>query len=472
MGGGRRRMNRRAAWYDARRMADREQLAQVAEQFRASGLLGKPGTLSRLFDFLLARTLAGDAPKEIEIALEVFGKAPTFDVSQDAVVRVYVHKLRRRLEDFHAKSADPSIGKLAIPKGEYRIVLEPPPVQASAFVPSAPAVLEPSRARAWMWAALALAIGLVIGSVVALLVSRSAIDPGLRTVRASAIWAPLLADDVPVTIVVGDYYLLGENDPNGGVRRLVREFNINSHTEFLEYAELDPELTQKYRNLNLTYLPTSSAFVVQDIAPILGRRKRVNVTLMSNFDVSLLKSTHVIYVGFFSGLGLLGDPVFAASRVSPGGSFDELVDRTTNTTYLSTAMPLQGGDSSYRDYAYFSTFEGPAGHRVLVIAGTRDSGVRQMGEILSQSRTLDELAKQAGAQANGQAQFESLYEVYGVAQASIKAKLLFASPMRDVNVWMPPIKETASTYSPSPAISGGGLGVGASVHAADFRSPK
>src|SRR5687768_9087665 len=113
---GRRRMNRRAAWYDARRMADREQLAQVAEQFRASGLLGKPGTLSRLFDFLLARTLAGDAPKEIEIALEVFGKAPTFDVSQDAVVRVYVHKLRRRLEDFHAKSADPSIGKLAIPK--------------------------------------------------------------------------------------------------------------------------------------------------------------------------------------------------------------------------------------------------------------------------------------------------------------------------------------------------------------------
>ena len=47
-----------------------DELTQHAEQFRASGLLGKPGTLSRLFDFLLARSLEGDAPKETEIALQ------------------------------------------------------------------------------------------------------------------------------------------------------------------------------------------------------------------------------------------------------------------------------------------------------------------------------------------------------------------------------------------------------------------
>jgi hypothetical protein len=264
-----------------------------------------------------------------------------------------------------------------------------------------------------------------------LLASRFSENAELRALRANPIWEPLLADDVPITIVVGDYYLLGEADESGSVRRLVREFFINSHSDFLEYAELDPQLTQKYRNLNLTYLPTSSAFALQDIAPILGRRKRVSVTMMSSLDVSLLRSTHVIYVGFISGLGVLGDPVFAASRISPGGSFDELVDSRTNTTYLSTAMPLRGGDSSFRDYAYFSTFEGPSGHRVLVIAGTRDTGVRQMGEILSQPATLDELTQRAGQVR----QFESLYEIYGVAHATIKAKLLFASPMRDVNVW-------------------------------------
>ena len=87
----------------------------------------------------------------------------------------------------------------------------------------------------------------------------------LRSVRASTVWAPLLDDDLPITIVVGDYYLLGETDENGNVRRLVREFFINSHSDFLDHAELDPQLMQKYRNLNLTYLPTSSAFALQDI---------------------------------------------------------------------------------------------------------------------------------------------------------------------------------------------------------------
>jgi hypothetical protein len=410
-------------------MADREQLAAAAEQFRASGLLGKPGSLSRLFDFLLARTLAGDAPKEIEIALEVFGKSPAFDVSQDAVVRVYVHKLRRRLDEFHAKSGNSAIGRLAIPKGEYRIVFERPTLEADATLASVP----PSAARShrWTFPVLGLLAGLLIGGAIAFLAVKFNEDSGLRNLRASSVWAPLLEDDIPITIVVGDYYLLGETDQSGNVRRLVREFFINSHSDFLDHAELDPQLMQRYRNLNLTYLPTSSAFALQDIAPILGRTKRVRVTLMSSLDMSLLKTTHVVYIGFISGFGMLGDSVFAASRVSPGGSFDELVDSKTNVTYLSTAMPAQGGDSSYRDYAYFSTFEGPAGHRVVVIAGTRDTGVRQMGEILSQPESLAELTAKA---AKGDS-FESLYEVFGVAQASMKAKLLFVSPMRNVNVW-------------------------------------
>ena len=70
-----------------------DELQRQAEQFRASGLLGKPGALSRLFDFLLLRSLSGEVPKEIEIALQVFGKGANFDVAQDSVVRVYVHKL-------------------------------------------------------------------------------------------------------------------------------------------------------------------------------------------------------------------------------------------------------------------------------------------------------------------------------------------------------------------------------------------
>src|SRR5688572_838313 len=126
-------------------VAPPDELTHHAEQFRASGLLGKPGTLSRLFDFLLARSLEGDAPKETEIALQVFGKSPSFDVSQDAVVRVYVHKLRRRLEEFNARTAGSA--KIVIPKGEYRVLLERPAVAPAAE----PAPIPKTRSRRTSW---------------------------------------------------------------------------------------------------------------------------------------------------------------------------------------------------------------------------------------------------------------------------------------------------------------------------------
>ena len=74
-----------------------DELVSEAARLRASGALGKPGPLSRLFEFLLGRS-GGSTPKEIEIAVAVFNKKSDFDIGQDALVRVYVHKLRKRLD--------------------------------------------------------------------------------------------------------------------------------------------------------------------------------------------------------------------------------------------------------------------------------------------------------------------------------------------------------------------------------------
>jgi len=415
-----------------------DELSRQAEQFRASGLLGKPGALSRLFDFLLERSRRGESPKELEIAVHVFGKNPAFDVSQDAVVRVYVHKLRRRLESFHAQ--DPSaagVGRLAIPKGEYRLILEPvdaPAVVETPAVAPRPATATRSRTR-WLpiaAAVAALVIGVLLGG--ALFGSR---DPVLSEVRHSAVWAPLLEDDLPITIVVGDYYLLGESDtPGGGVHRLVREFFINSREDFADHLRLNPQLMQRYHNLDLTYLPVASAWALQDIVPVLATKKRVRVMLMSQLDANVLKTSHIVYLGYISGLGMLGDRVFAASRVSPGGSFDELIDARTHITYVSTAQGNaadDGGSSSddFIDYGYFSTFVGPDGNRIVVIAGTRDNGVIQMAEALSRPASVRRICEQAGAATS----FESLYEVSGMAKTGLNARLLFVSAMNAEHVW-------------------------------------
>jgi len=98
-----------------------DELAAEAQRLRAGGVLGKPGPLSRLFDFLLSRSGGSSAPKEIEIAVAVFNKRSDFDIGQDALVRVYVHKLRKRLEEYYLRN--PSERRIGIPKGEYRLVV-------------------------------------------------------------------------------------------------------------------------------------------------------------------------------------------------------------------------------------------------------------------------------------------------------------------------------------------------------------
>jgi hypothetical protein len=406
-----------------------DELKHQAEQFRASGLLGKPGTLSRLFDFLLARSLEGDAPKETEIALQVFGKSPGFDVSQDAVVRVYVHKLRRRLEEFNGRT--PDAARIVIPKGEYRLLLERPlaePAVATAETTTPPV---PARRANWLGIGIATCCALIVGALLGAGFSMGGAQWDMREVRHSAVWAPLLADDLPITVVIGDYYLLGEANPRTGhIDRLVREFFINSHEDFRDHAELNPQLMQRYRNLDLTYLPAASAFALQDIVPVLGTAKPVRVVLMSQLDANALKNSHIVYIGYISGLGMLGDRVFAASRVSPGGSYDELVDTKTDHRYLSTAMGATN-DGEFRDYGYFSTFAGPNGNRVLVIAGTRDVGVMQIAQSLSQRRAVEDICQHAGATAA----FESLVEVSGVGKTGLQSRSLFVSALKADKIW-------------------------------------
>jgi len=105
-------------------MIQPEQLQAHAERIRASGALGRSDLLLRLFNFFVDCALAGRVPKEIEVALDVFGKRADFDVAQDAMVRVYIHKLRRKLDEYYAGPGKDDEERLIIPKGQYRFILQ------------------------------------------------------------------------------------------------------------------------------------------------------------------------------------------------------------------------------------------------------------------------------------------------------------------------------------------------------------
>ncbi|HEY6923967.1 MAG TPA: hypothetical protein VI653_10890 [Steroidobacteraceae bacterium] len=417
-------------------MLDPEQLAARADRIRASGLLGRSGQLSRLFDYLVECSVLGKSPKEIDIAVEALGRGAEFDVTQDAVVRVYVHKLRRRLDEFYGGPGSTDTQRIVIARGEYRLSLEPND-EAVAKEPVAAAALRPkTRLALKQWLIGALAISLLTNIVLVSIghFQHSPVDADVARVRTNPIWSKILADDLPIVIVVGDYYIFGETDESMNVTRMIREFAINSRRELEEYGQNHPDAADKYMDLGLTYLPTSVAPALRQLLPVLdGAGKRVRVVLASAMTPDLLTHADIVYVGYLSGLGMLRRLVFAGSQFAIGDTYDELIDRKSGRHYVSQSSSLWRGDPSYRDYGYFSTFAGSNGNRVIVIAGTRDVALENTAEAATRSASMDRLT--STGQADNQLAFEALYEVYGVEGTNVDSKLLTAVPLNTAAIW-------------------------------------
>lgn len=384
--------------------------AEVA-RVRASGALGEGGRLLELFDFLAARGPGTPSASQAEIAQTVFGQTETN--IDDATVRVYIHRLRKRLDEFYAEAGGGAEGaRLSLPQGTYALRL----VDRAEGADGGKVRRPRRRAGPALW--LAAAAVLLAG---AFFLGR-ALAPDSAP-PANAIWQPFLDSPRPKLIVVGDYYIYGEIDP---VRpeegRLIRDFRVNSPADLERMQDLEPERYGAAEDMGLNYLPFSVAYGLEGIVPILARDGRaVSVLAASELQPDMFNYFDVIYVGLFSGMSLLEDVNFMGSGFEIGESYDEIVDPRAGRTYTSEEARSLASPAFYRDYGYVARFRAPGGALVAVVAGARDTGLRGLVPIVSAASLPGELGK--AARGDG---FEALFEITGQQGADLSEKLLVA----------------------------------------------
>jgi hypothetical protein len=407
-----------------------DQLLLEAKRVRESGVLGD-ARLRQLFDYLLERTVAGESPKELVIAMDVFGKGADFNVGEDALVRVYVHKLRKALASFYGSAAAGGGYALQLPKGDYRLHLQLP-----VDIPAPGADTEVKKGaltrRVGSWLLACSLLGAMAGALLVFILLENRNPDGLADVRRSPVWSDLLADGRPIIIVIGDYYLLGETDSSLEVKRLIREFDINSRTDLDRYRMQHPDDARHLVDVGFRYLPTASASALRHVVAVLAAAdRRISVRMMSELPVSAFKTSDVIYIGFVSGMGMLQDTVFKGSRLNVGYSYDELIDSTTGHSYVSQEVSQVQNDSDasesrapYHDYGLFAKLRGPAGNVLMIIAGTRDEGVEETGEELTSAAVL----KGITAQVDATKPFEGLLEVGALGGVDMNGRLIFVAP--------------------------------------------
>jgi hypothetical protein len=418
-------------------------LRQEARKVERSGALGRSRSYARLLEFLVECSDNGRTPKEVEIAIEVFGKGADFDPSQDSMVRVYAHNLRQKLEHYYATEGRAEPRQVSLARGEYRVSLTASEPEAAAkagesdAAPAGPAsaVTAAGASRPQIVVgALLLSLGIAIGLIASEL--RAPAPSAARIVAASPIWSALFDDDLPILVVVGDYYIFGEVDKNGDVDKLVRDFRVNSSKELDELVMYDQTLIGKYMDLDLTYLPRGDAFAMLDVLRILSTSaKTVRVATMSELNVADLKTNHVVYLGYLSALDKLEEFVFASSALTIGYTYDELHNATTGELYMSEAG-IPEANRNYRDYGFISTFPGPGGNQFVIVSGTRDAGMMQAAHALTDPmfvKSVENARPDAGS--SSPPAFEMLYEVTGYARTNLDAMLVHSARLDYQAIW-------------------------------------
>lgn len=408
-------------------------LQTLKQRIIDSGALGRSPVYIRLLDYLLDCAESGRQPKEFEIAVDVLGRDSSFDVTRDSVVRVYVHQLRKRLETYYTRHDPDADFRLVIPKGQYIVTLQ----ACSQDNATTPAPALDRRAPRLVPLLLVLTGVLLIGNAWQWWASSrpATLDP-LSATLSHPMWQQMTDDELPILLVMGDYYIFGELDEEGRISRMVRDFFINSSEDLSQLFMQDNSLQAYFRDLDMSYMPEGSANAMLQIAPLLrATGKPVQVTMMSRLQTADLRNNHIVYIGYISALDKLNNLYFQTSGLLPGRTFDEIYNKQDQQLYTSTAgLPQQG--QPFRDLALLATWPGANQNQFVLITGTRDAGLMHAADVaadLDQLQALDRTA--ATASDADKVSREALFEVYGIDRMNFEANLLYHQSLNPSLIW-------------------------------------
>ena len=413
-----------------------EELLALCQRIVDSGILGRSRYCSALLRYLVQCALSGKSPREIDLAIDVLKRNSDFDVSNDASVRVHVYQLRKKLDNYYESYEHEANYRIVIPKGQYKIALQ----KKTSISVDSPAHKGIKQRLGLNNALLLAAVILLTINLAYMTITNQSRSPVLSQIAAThPIWDSVLQDELPILLVMGDYYIFGELNSSGNIARMVREFNVNSSLDLERMQFTDFERAENYLDLNLSYMPEGSAFALARIVPILEEsNKIVNITMMSDLTTSDLRENHIVYIGYISGLEKLNNVAFASSGLRLGRSYDELLNSQTLEYYTSDAgLPEEG--ELFKDYGMFSTFPISTKTQILLISGMRDAGLMHTAQALSDPEALDDLIAAIDNDTDeAPAGFEALYEVFGIDRMNFNAKLIHTKILNIDKIWANP----------------------------------
>jgi hypothetical protein len=347
-----------------------------------------------LLSYLVESTLSQNIPKEITIAIDVFGKDSYYNSNKDSTVRYHVHILRRKLDDYYRNEGREDKIRLVIPKGHYEI--EFVAFKGKQHIKAAATALLLQRWKI-------IVVVFIMALNVYLLYHQFILHRKPPTLHETnfitandKIWNSFIENEYPMAIILGDDYLLDEYNPGLKRYRQIRDWEIDSDNDLNDFLIQYPK--EHLWKSEITGIPFGGVGNLMDILPIAYQfRKSVSLKMSSKLSLEEIRNHNIIYIGELKNLRVLNKIIYKLPirfQYHP----DErlfIVNENGDTlnTYLRIEAPYNQRNKYNVDYSLLIKIPGFTNEIFMFIVGFGYGGRMERTKMISDFDQRAELIK-------------------------------------------------------------------------------
>ena len=344
--------------------AGKSAVREQAERVLADPLFRNSKRYSSLLEYIVDQTLEGrsDELKERSIGIDVFGRSPDYDTSQDPTVRVAAGEVRKRLALYYQEPGRELELRIDVPNGSYvpRFrVPEPSPAPA------------PTRFTRKRWVRIA--------GPAALLVAAAGVWGGLRLFPPKGMleqfWEPVLSAPGPILMCVSSPPRRAGSTPGDLASQLPGSSKGPEPADMRLYQFI-------YKDGEIARADVSAASILAGFLQPKGRTWAIRGA--STTSLADLRASPTVLIGGYNndwGLRLTGGLRFHLQKAQEPGLrwIEDRQNPTRRDWSLDVSVPYA---NVTEDYALLSRFvDSVSGRTVIAVTGLTGLGTLAASEM-------------------------------------------------------------------------------------------
>jgi hypothetical protein len=288
-------------------MPAKEEIKTILDSILKSKEFKFSPVYQKLLTYLVEAYLCNQIPKEVTVAIEVFGKDTSYNSNKDSSVRYHVHVLRKKLAYYYKNEGKADATRLVIPVGHYEIQFANAEKESHSSSNKFFSFL-----KQWAMVIILLLLVLNLFFIFLLIKPSHILSRGEREKIIAVndpIWGSFFDNQFPISIILGDDFLLDEYNPELKRYRQIRDWKIDSENDLYNFLIQYPK-TNIWKS-EITGIPFGGFFNLMDILPI-AYQFQGNIALKMSSAISLeeIRDHNVIYIGEFKNLRVLNKILF------------------------------------------------------------------------------------------------------------------------------------------------------------------